>query len=265
MPVKKVAKKVFKKVQKNYKRNFLKNVILRIDFPQTSLDFLEKFTLEIQAKFPLQEQIESGAGSFIVGFNNGQFQQSQQKVIVWNFYDLKKTKKLEVSGDHLYIEYSKYKNSEDLLSDVRDVVARFIELSKIESINRVGLRYTNEIDLKEVASSVDWSKYFDKNLLGTLNFATKTKSKLARGMSRLVVKEQIADVSFNFGIWNADFPNENVRKEFLLDYDCYSRLPIDVSDVDFVDLIKTYNLYVEKLFEGSITDAFREILNKNKK
>ncbi len=263
MSTKRSPKTVKSAQVKNYKRNFLKTVLLRIDYPITSLDFLTKFSKKIQTKFPINEQVESTGTSVII--RDGKIEQNQQKLIVWNFFDAKKTKKLEIAEDHLFIEYSKYKNSEELLTDVKDVVNDFIELSKIESINRIGLRYTNEIDLKEIKEVIDWSKYFNKNLLGSIFFGGRTKPKLARAIGRLVIKESIADINFTFGIWNSDFPNANVRKEFMLDFDCYSRLPAATAEFNFIELIKTYNQYIENLFEASITDNFRSLLNKTKK
>lgn len=85
---------------------------------------------------------------------------------------------------------------------------------------------------------------------------------MAQAVSRIVLKAHSADISFNFCVFNSDFPNESVRKEFILDYDCYSRFPINPQENDIIEITKSYNSYIEKLFELSITDSLRTIMSK---
>ena len=65
------------------------------------------------------------------------------------------------------------------------------------------------------------------------------------------------------GIWNADYPNENTRREFVMDIDCYSRFPLEPKH-DVNGAIERFNEHIQDIFEASITELLRDIL-RNKK
>ena len=81
-------------------------------------------------------------------------------------------------------------------------------------------------------------------------------------MGQMVVKEEVADVVFNFGIWNPDYPSIITRNEFILDFDCFSKLPIESQDTKPSELAKDFNKRIETLFEASITDKLREEMSR---
>lgn len=260
-----MPRKPLKKEHKNYKRNFLKEVILRLDFNNAELDFLSDFAKSIKHEFPYFDQqkvlgnpIKIVGGGFLVD-------QLPQQNLLWIFSNLDKTKKLQIAPDHIALTYTRYKNSNELLQDVAELVLPFILQAKIETLNRVGLRYSNEINLNNIKTKFSWSQYLSGHLIGSLNFASSNKMKVARSVGKLSLKEEDADITFNFGVWNSDYPNEALRKEFLLDYDCYSMLPIGTTDTKIIDVVRKYNSYIERLFESSITDNLRDVLNNKKK
>lgn len=247
---------------KKYKKDFLSRVIFRLDFfdnvPISSLDDYAKM---ISESFSDKEEKEGRSGFLEFNFESGEVKNASQKMTSWVFHNKNASKKLEVNVKYLYLEYNQYSNSEELVSDIEKVVMPFVNKYNISIVNRIGLRYINEIpDLDGgVGGQLDWENYINPELLGGLKFAKVNKSRIARSMNQLVIKEELGDLLFNYGIWNADYPNEVTRKEFILDYDCYNKLGVDSKDI--VNYTKEYNLYIEKLFEQSITENFRNKLN----
>lgn len=250
-------------MSKKYKKNYLTNVIFRVDFLKSvELSSLRIFTEKISNIYPLSKQIDGEEGFIDFDLKTKIINQKTNKIVSWDFFDKNKTKKLNICSSSLFIEYYKYNNSSDLIIDAEKIVKEFVELFGVKTIRRMGLRYVNEINIENEKNFLDWTKYINKDLLGEIVFAGKESLSVSRAMGQLVFKDGFNSLNFNYGIYNNDFPNEINKKSFILDYDYYSNIPIDTSETNLIDTVKDYNKKIEKLFESSITDAFRKLLNK---
>lgn len=253
------------KNQKHYKSNFLKKVILRLDFEKIELGSLEEFyDKDLKKMFPKKDIKKGQEGTVKLDFSSGDVSQIKNEFNVFSFQSKDNKKRFEVSEKHAFIEYDKYSSSDELFKDAKKIVERFINILKVKTINRLGLRFINEINLKQ-KNPLNWESYMNINLLGGINFVDHKKEKISRSMSQLVFKNDKGDLTFNYGIFNKEFPNEVVTKEFILDFDCYSLLPFETTDEEIMDRIEKYHSYIEDLFEKCIKDDFRKILNKTKK
>lgn len=251
---------------KQYNRNFLEAVIFRIDFDWIELGKLDDFyNSELKRKFPHYIEKAGVEGTILFSHKKdaSEFSQSKKEFTAWQFESKRRNIILQIAPKHLYLEYmdKTYKNSTELLGDIKKIIKVFIKEFKVETIKRIGLRYSNEITLSG-KYPLKWKKYLNKDLLGGISFAQKKKLSIARGMGQLVIKKDEADITFNYGLFNKDFPNKVSAKEFILDYDCVSKLPFEASLEDIVEKAKLFNLYVDSLFEASITSSFRDLLNK---
>lgn len=243
---------------KKYKRNFLTKVILRIDFEQAKLSGLKLFAEKFSKEFPTIE--EETAEESMVNFNflTKKIKQEANVVSSWNLFNKSHTKKIKIHPKFLFIEYQKYKNSDELVKDV-NIVSDFIKTFEIKSINRLGLRYINEIRL-ENKNLLNWDNYINDYLLGALKFATYIKKGASRAMGQIELKEENSNINFNYGMWNSNYPNEINEKIFILDFDGYSKFPLDVNTMNLSDILKEYNKKIEELFESSIEEDLRKIL-----
>lgn len=246
-----------------YKKNYLEKVIFRLDFAEVSLAHFSKYYEKIRSKFPTKQQKEGFEGVLNVNFTGGEVQQVRKEITVYSLTSQDGKKRLEIAPKWAYIEYDKdaYVDSNGLIQDVANCLDLFVNDFSISLLDRIGLRYINGISLDE-AKPLDWEKYIDPSLLGNLVFSKTNNLPIARSMGQLVVKDDQADAVFNFGVWNKDYPNQIARKEFLIDIDCYTRLPIDATEIKPSDSAKEFNKLAEKIFEASITDEFRKVLNK---
>lgn len=248
----------------NYKKNFLKRVILRIDFEDVGLTKIKNYLEKIKPTFEKSERKLGFEAEFRLSFADGKPapQQIGNEVTLWGLSNEDGTKKAEISSKSFWIEYYAYKDSNELMSDVKAVMNTFIEDFEVKVVNRVGLRYLNLIVPPDGAKPTQWGKYINPKLLAGIDFADEQSIALSRYTGQLIRHTDTFDLQFNYGILNPDYPNEIARKEFALDLDCYANLPMDTHDFVLSDVVKEFNIEIEKLFEASILEPLRVIMRK---
>ena len=243
-----------------YKRNFLKSVIFRIDFDKIELGKLKVFLDKISKTFPLIEEEKGEEGTISFDLKTKELKQVSNALTSWNIYNKTKTIRIKIHSSFLTIEYFNYKDSSELLSNI-GIIADFLKDFGVKTINRLGLRYINEIKI-EGKDPLDWSIYINEKLLGLTSFAIGNKKMVARAMGFIVFKEEFGDINFNYGLWNSAYPSAIAERVFILDFDGYSRFPLDTEGIDLGSLVKEYNGKIEELFEKSIKEDLRKVLNK---
>lgn len=244
-----------------YKTNFLSKVIFRIDFDKAELGKLGSFAKDIEKDFPIIEEQKGESGVINFNFKTKEYKQEVSPLITWNLFNKDRTIKLQTQPTFLIIEFFKYKDSSELTPNM-EIVSKFIKSFNIKTINRLGLRYINEIKIDDKKDLLDWSSYINGDLLGSISYSQKNKKALARAMGGVVFKEDFGNINFNYGLWNSAYPNIVTEKIFVLDIDAYSKFPIDTDGLNLEELVKEYNKAIENIFESSIEDGLREVLNK---
>ena len=246
-----------------YKNNFLKQVIFRIDFNNTISEIDKTGLLNedlsnlINQHFPLVERIEGFEGGLKIDITKFTPElQNTQKVYRFQFYDSQRENSIIIDSKSITlvnVKYNSYEEYKQILLNIKD---KFFEVYKDISIKRVGLRYINEIELLET-SFFNWSKYLDKNIIGFINVAPN-KSDIIRVINRIEIKKENHNLSFQYGLANPDYPAKIKRKNFVIDLDAYSGT-IAISDIDiYIDI---FHDSIQDVFEKSITDKLREVLN----
>lgn len=199
-----------------YKRNFLTNVIFRIDFPlilslegNPPKDFQNKIT----EKFPILEPIEE----FKINIGNiaGNVQESTKSTI-WRFTNKERSTFVQLSFQHLVIERkSNYSSFEEFKITISEVLTAFLSEYPNPVTTRLGLRYINEISLKE-KNVFDWDKYINKSLIGTLQFV-ENKDQIIRSLSSVeLVIDDDTYLNIRSGVFNSSYPAKVINKEYML-------------------------------------------------
>jgi uncharacterized protein (TIGR04255 family) len=248
-------------VTNNYKKNFLKNVIFRLDY-SIILDLSENkpinFQKEIIDDFPILEPITQLG--FQLEQQGEEMSAKNLKKTIWKFLSKDKLKSIEL--DQEYLSISIKNNTYTTFGEYRELVEKIITLfynnypSTI--INRLGLRYINEIQINE-SDNFEWSNYLDDSLTGCFNFL-EDKTKVKRVINSFITKvNDNSFLNFKYGIFNKHFPSEIVDKTFILDYDCYTREQLEKSDI--LPKIGLYNEVITEKFEKSIKKGLRDLLN----
>lgn len=249
-------------VSMTYAKNYLDSVVLEIRFDDVSLSKLNEFKSNLLEKYPIQKQENGFEGYVNVDMLNGVVDQSKKEKIIWTLaVDDGTNKVLRLSNDFIILEYNNqiYTSSSELVSDVDNVINKFITTFNVGIINRIGLRYVNKIPAKEGSEILGAKDLISKELVEPYTFMADTKSLdgIARSISQQHLKFSDSELNFVFGIWNNDFPNRIVSEDFILDYDCFTNLPVKADEINITDTVVKFNAHIEQLFEKSITDKTR--------
>lgn len=246
-----------------YKKNFLDKVIWRIDFEKIALANVAAFHSAIAQSFPIDEQSANEQVSVTIDAQTNNVNTVKETALSWKFHSADRLKRVEIASQYCFIEFDKYIDSNDLMSCISLLQGALVAHFSLKEIARFGLRYLNVIKLEDEVDFV-WGKYIQTNLLSGIQIqrSIATNAGIARWMGNIICNLDQQSLNYKFGIWNQDYPANNVRKEFIIDLDCRSSFPFELVGDILVETTKQYNKIIEKAFESSITDNFRSVLNK---
>ncbi len=252
-------------VEQDYKTNFLTNVVFKVDFPKI-LELNEqnppaKLQEKIREKFPDLKEIKKQYIKFDTKLTGENVEVKQEKTISWKFSNKEKTKNVFVDSEFIYLEYNKYTKFQEFLEDIKFIISIFFEIYPVKISKRIGLRYVNQIKLPE-GDPLDWNGLINESLFDVTNRFIDEKDNLRRSMHSLEIKENEHNLRFQFGSFNSEYPNTIARKEFVLDYDCYTVEETDITDVSIK--AKEFHEIISKWFEKSILDGLRDKMKSDK-
>ncbi len=247
-----------------YKKNFLTNVIVRVDFPNPlKIESLPPdLTKAFLKSFPISEpkKVFELTGEFKIIPKTKIEIETGEETTEWNYYGRDREKRLILQKYFLSITYIKsYKRYDDLKSELLSIISELFKIFSDIQINRLGLRYINEISLDE-ANFFDWEKYLDRDLLSIFNIAGN-KDTIARGLNNLVLNYGNMILNFHYGMHNPDFPAPIRKKIFVLDYDASYIGLQDLKDIE--SNLFAFHEEIKKLFEENIEDGLREVMYGN--
>jgi len=240
-------------VRKKYQRNFLTNVILEIKIPKILELVKEKPPSDFQKKivdyFP---SINEFKGEF---FKFTQRSMKQEKRTGWEFINKEKKMRIFFEPETIEIEFRKYSTFEDFIKIVKIVLDTLIGIYPIKIANELSLRYINQIYLKS-GNPFKWNNYIKKSLFHFPKDFFNNQAKPLRYLNALEIKENEYNINFIYGIFNSEFPNQINRKEFTLDYKCFTKEDTEISDV--IEITQQFHEILDKWFEMSILEGLRK-------
>lgn len=245
---------------KYYKYNYLTNVIFRIDFP--NLDFnVSKPPKDIidglKDKFPFSDMIK--AKSLELKIKDFKHSSKLEDVLSWECKDRKNEKRVVISSDSLVLENLKYTGFDDFNEDIKFIINLFAKSYPLNKINRLGLRFINQIDIRPPKNPLKWENLIKPELTSVLdNFVTDNTANISRSLQFLEFNENDHILRFQFGMFNSEYPNVISKKEFLLDYDCVSVGGLSFNDIQ--STTKKFHEIIYKLYEDSIEEDLREMM-----
>jgi len=248
--------------------NFLDQVVFRVEFTK-EIDHSEKLAQElhdrIEAIFPekknafssiLEAKIQAPEKvtqmqRMLVG---PKVTQTQRTLVLPNFTDSTKRKHLYFEPQALVIRQdSSYTRFSAFYEMIETGIRAFAEVyGKDIIVSRVVLQYVNNI--KAQGPPLDWTGMIRDELISVLDFPSP-KTELSRGMNLIELTREGYRVRFQSGLFNVDYPNPIQRKEFILDYACYSTQESKIEQA--IDLAKTFHGEIKKLFRASILGSLK--------
>lgn len=240
-----------------YNKNFIEQVIFHINYEQISLQnffsFTETLPKTLEYEWRREERHED---NFQIGTDWSMKRSTQLSFVYSAILD---KVSIEIANDYFSIIYNgrEYTNK-SIFDNALEVLRHFIERFNIQTYSRVSLRYINNIIQKQIEDSLE--TMINKSLLSGSEFS-KQLGDLSRSMGQSLINKPDCDIMIKYGYWNRDFPAKIIDRDFILDIECISQLPLDASQNKIKDLFLKYNKEIDDIFEQSITEKMRKYLN----
>ena len=238
-----------------YKRDYLTNVICKIDFIDRlnfSTDQINRLRDDISEDFPDMKDMDVSFIEVMMGPEEERTIRKKGKV-----YEFAHEGKLvRIEPEFLVFEFKQYTGFDQFGKLVKKVLNSLDSSNNSVGSKWMGLRYINQIHLDE-GDPFDWSGLIVDSLVPN-NVYTEDKNVLSRSLGLVELTYDDFYVRFQYGMFNSEQPNPIARKEFVLDFDCYTKDEQDISDV--LTLLDRFHEKIKEMFECSILDDLRQIM-----
>lgn len=248
-------------------KNHITEVIFRLEFStinelnindETAVD---SFKNKISDIFPNYESIPNNKISLNINVDANQAENlvKQSNHLVWIFKNDKNDKFVTLSPNDLVLEYKAgaYVGFTKFLEEILLLLDAIKKYNPIE-LNFLGLRYINQIFDQQINRNI--GDYINSDLLNNclINNLKKNNEELIQIFTKVHAKKDNYLITFQYGVFNPEFPNENNFKPFILDYDCVTHDINSINDIkqNLIDM----NHIIFKKFDYSITPEFINLM-----
>ena len=242
-----------------YRKPFLKEVIVRVDFSSPMETLATKLPAKIGnaalAHFPVSEPRKAIAQELQLSAKD--IQRKSQEFTEWNYYGRNREKRLVISPLATFVDYFRYSTYEMLKEDFLSILSVLFPAFPDLHASRLGLRYINQIELNGV-DPFQWNEYINNGLLGLFERFTD-REHIRRLFNIAEFNFDDMQIKFQFGAPNPDFPAPIRRPFFVLDIDAYFQGLQEFGDIS-ANIDRAHDR-IQTLFEESITDRLREVMN----
>ena len=244
---------------RHYKYNYLTNVIFRLDFPEIKLNQTPpwNFINDLKEQFPIHDKIQGQ--SLELQIKDFKHTTRSEDIVSWEFKDRRNEKRVVIDSNSLVFEHLKYRGFEDFYDNIKFIIDKVGSHYSLENINRLGLRYINQIDIKPPKKPLNWTGLIKKELTCLSDNFINDKNNISRSMQFLEMNGEDYRLRFQFGMYNSEYPNIISKKEFVLDYDCVTITSIGLGDV--VNTTKNFHEIIYNWYEMSIDDKLRGMMS----
>ena len=241
--------------------DFLKNVILKLDFLgelKLTRQFVDNMKRIVSNDFPEFEPQEQVSLQVMIKMDESEKTTKEKRSKSYRFSDTTTNNSLTLERDAIIFDMKKYNGYEDFRKIIQKVIQTVETENPSAKLSRTGLRYINQLIIDE-GNPFDWNEFVKEPLISSLEFI-ENRNELSRLMG--IIELNISDyfIRFQYGWYNSEFPNPIAKKEFALDYDCYSKNEIDISEV--LSQIDTYHTAIKDLFEYSKEDGLQSMIEE---
>lgn len=236
---------------------FLKQVILRLDFlgeiklSQQVVDTIRRMVSDSLPEFKPREKV-----LYEMTFDKAQKITKEKRAKAFLFHNNTTNSSLSLDPDAISFDIKDYTTYEDFRAFVQKVLQNLGTENSSAKTSRIGLRYINQIIFNE-GNPFEWAGLIKDPLTSNLSFIER-QNELSRLIGIIELNRSEYLIKFQYGWFNSEYPNPIAKKEFLLDYDCYSKDEIDLSLA--LSQVDTYHTAIKELFEYSTLEDLKRIM-----
>lgn len=158
-----------------------------------------------------------------------------------------------IQNDILQIINLKYINHSEFHNTIDEIFNKIKEIYK-PIFTRIALRYVNNVSFTE-GSTFDFNHLINNSLLqSTLEYKEFGLTR-SIGVINIYNDQENINTTFTYGFVNPEFPNKISKRDFILDYDCFTVLNVTIDTIK-PTILKLRNT-VNELFEKSILPELR--------
>lgn len=184
------------------------------------------------------------------------------------------TQSVVVSPRTLTVETSAYDRFERFLTLIDRAVTALFQIVPIAAVERVGIRYINEIRLPaDIKDSAEWAEWIDPTLVGSALFHRAYPSPLFQGSVHYVLGER-RQLAFRYGALPGGSvigPSAMIRAEvdrrhplFVLDFDSFwqaenTEVTLEPDAGSVRAIFEDLHQPVSDVFEAALTDRLRQL------
>jgi len=244
-----------------YRHNTIVQVVFRLDFSQ-QLPFDSQSAREFFIRdYPIYEEIPAYALDYVINRSESGQISTQQKATPYTimiFTDRNNEVRLTVDRSFVGIDLFKYESFDSTKSVFFAAIDKLLSFEKLPTINRVALRYINNIDMLQ-RGATEIGDYLALSL-PDIDLPSKGKrSDLQTDFVRSYFeKETVVDdyrIVCRTGYMNPDYPAPMRKHIYTLDYDAF--VMGEVASYELKTYIDKLHAIIQTAYENHITDTQR--------
>ncbi|NMG82917.1 MAG: TIGR04255 family protein [Methanosarcinales archaeon] len=245
--------------ERRYEKNFLSNVVFKLDFPTLSdysLEKIKKFQELIKKEFQILKE-KKGVRIQHKLKRTDLIETETTEIQKWGFFNKTKSRNVSFENNNIIVEFKEYTHSDEYFKTIDLVIKSLFQIFPSIVSTRLGLRYINQINLKE-DNPFKWDNLLNESLLDSMKFIFDKKD-MSRYITLIELNKEDYQVKFQYGIANSLYPSPIIKKEFVLDYDCFTYESLAKTE-EIMGKVKDFNEVISDMFEESIGNGLRELM-----
>jgi uncharacterized protein (TIGR04255 family) len=252
--------------RQEFEQNPLKTVVAQLRYPpEIALDRADNLAALqacFRARYPIAMEREQQIG-LRVESGPGGVPQIAPPVPVQGpqrFADEDNAWVVAVATDSLSLETTTYRNGEEFRARWADLIASFMTVVTPARVDRFGVRYINQLWHPEARSAEDWTRFLNRQLMGSIaSDVLAPRVAQATEQVLMVVGSDGASVRRTYALnpEGAEAPSTVV-----LDLDLFSATAFPFDAGEILGRFDRYHKWAWNLFRRSITDEMANALGE---
>ncbi len=244
-----------------FARNPLKVVIAQMRFP-AELALAEpaahtRIQAGLRARYPLAQPLDQMSIQVALG-PQAMPPVSQSRSSGIRFASESGDWAVTVSPDAVSLQATAYHDWDDFKGRFEQVLDVLLAEARVRRVDRLGLRFIDELSHPEVRTLADWSQLLDASLLGTA--ATDRFAGIATRTTEQIVLEEGDDGAVITHAYFQNPPDSDPPSTFVLDTDGFSARPFDLDREEIRVRLERYHDAAWNLFRETVREPMIEWL-----